>query len=362
MLGPLIRTISHVAYRHAPIPEDRKGSGPFGNLKVATVTDTFTSLCLAEECRIRCLTPKNFREVLSSWKPDLLFVESVFHGVQGSWRYLVGKHPWYFNLQGSRAIRDLANLARDLHIPSLFWNKDDGAFFDFFLDVAALFPHVFTTDNTCVPKYRAALPDATTVDVLSMPYQPAFHSFTGFHFEKRAACFVGSYYRRILNARKVFLDSLFAACHEASLSVHVYDRNSNRLSHFLDFSFPKDAHLVLHDSVPHTETGKIYKKYAVCLNVNSVTTSETMYSRRLLEILACGGILVTNTSPVVEREFRDFCHVIRDPMESMDLFARLATDGANAEDMERAEAGAAYVRSHHTWQQRLEDIAARLSL
>ena len=53
---------------------------------------------------------------------------------------------------------------------------------------------------------------------------------TGFHFENRAACFVGSYYKRILNARKVFLDSLFAACHEASLSVHVYDRNSNRQS------------------------------------------------------------------------------------------------------------------------------------
>ena len=362
MLGPLIRTISHLAYPPAPIPQDRRGIGPFGNLKVATVTDTFTSLCLAEECRIRCLTPHNFREILSTWKPDLLFVESVFHGVRGAWRYLVGRHPWYFNMQGARVITTLVRYALDRNIPALFWNKDDGTFFDFFLDVAALFPHVFTTDNICVPKYRATLPETTSVDLLPMPYQPAFHSFTGFHFEKRAACFVGSYYRRILNARKVFLDSLFAACHEASLSVHVYDRNSNRLSHFLDFSFPKKAHLVLHDRVPHTMTGNIYKKYAVCLNVNSVTTSQTMYSRRLLEILACGGILVTNTSPAVEREFRDFCHVVRDPMESVDLLARLATDGPNAEDMERAEAGAAHVRLHHTWQQRLEDIVARLSL
>ncbi len=362
MLGPFIRTISRLAYNYTPIPEDHMGKGPFAHLKVATVTDTFTTLCLAEECRVRCLSPHNFREILSSWKPDLLFVESVFHGVHGEWRYLVGKHPWYFNLQGQRTIASLVHCALDLGIPALFWNKDDGAFFDFFLDVARLFPHVFTTDNTCVAKYKKALPHTATVDVLPMPYQPAFHNFTGFHFASNEACFVGSYYKRILNARKVFLDSLFATCHRAGLVVNVYDRNSNRLSHFLDFSFPKEAHLVLHKSVPHTRTGDIYKRYAVSLNVNSVTGSETMYSRRLLEILACGGILVTNTSPVIEREFRDFCHVVTQPEESLALFERLAREGPNREDRERAEAGARYVRSHHTWEQRLGQIADRLSL
>lgn len=362
MFGTLFRLISHLVYHYTPISEDRQGSGPFGTLKVATVADAFTALCLSQECRIRCLTPGNYKDVLTSWKPDLVFVESVFHGVHGEWRYLVGNHPWYFNLQGNRIIRDLVQYARDRHIPTLFWNKDDGAFFDFFLDVARLFPHVCTTDNTCVPKYRAALPAETSVDVLPMPYQPAFHSFTGFHFVRNEACFVGSYYRRILNARKLYLDRLFAACHSAGLPVHVYDRNSKRLSHRLDFCYPKDAHLILHDAVPHTKTGDIYKHYAVSLNVNSVTTSETMYSRRLLEILACGGILLTNTSPVVEHEFKDYCHILSDPKEDLALLARLAKDGPSREDKDRAEAGAAYVRAHHTWQHRLEQIAQIIPL
>ena len=97
MLGTVIRALGRLAYTYPDIPQDIPRSGPFGQLKVALVADSFTAVCLAAECRIRCLTPQNFREVLSSWKPDLLFVESVFHGVQGSWRYLVGKHPWYFN-------------------------------------------------------------------------------------------------------------------------------------------------------------------------------------------------------------------------------------------------------------------------
>ena len=153
---------------------------------------------------------------------------------------------------------------------------------------------------------------------------------------------------------------LFTACREANMPLHVFDRNSNRLSHFLEFRFPQTQRLHIHARVPHTATGGVYKRYAVSLNVNSVTNSTTMCSRRLLEILACGGILVTNSSPVVERQFRDFCHVVRDAEQAREVLGRLAC-GPSAQDRERAAAGAAYVRQHHTWQHRLEQLAdARL--
>lgn len=356
MLGTLIRTVGHIAYTYSGIPQDEPCGGPFGRLKVALVADAFTAVCLAAECRVRCLTPGNYKDVLHRWRPDLLFVESAFHGAQGEWRYLLAKQPRYFNIRGTRVIADLVKFARNLNIPSLFWNKDDGAFFEAFLDVARLFPHVFTTDDTCLPRYRQALPAAAGVALLAMPYQPAFHSFTGFAFEHNEACFVGSYYRRILNERRRFLDVLFDACRETAMPLHVFDRNSNRLSHFLEFRFPQTPQLRLHNRVPHTETGKIYKRYAVSFNVNSITNSTTMCSRRLLEILACGGILLTNTSPVVERQFREFCHVVSDAEQARELLSRLAF-GPSPEDKERAAAGAAYVRQHHTWQHRLEQLA-----
>ena len=149
---------------------------------------------------------------------------------------------------------------------------------------------------------------------------------------------------------------IFDVCKSIAMPLHIYDRNSHRMSHFFEFRFPKNAGLHMHNQLPYTETGTVYKRYAVSLNVNSITNSETMCSRRLLEILACGGILVTNNSPVVERQFRNFCHVVQDASQAQEVLARLAA-GPGPEDKERAAAGAVYVRSHHTWQHRLEQLA-----
>src|SRR5690606_27479778 len=88
---------------------------------------------------------------------------------------------------------------------------------------------------------------------------------------------------------------------------------------------------------------RIYKEHVMCLNVNSVTDSDTMCSRRLLEILASGGIAVTNPGRAVDRYFRDFCHVVHSREQASELFARLL-QGPTAQDCERAAAGAAYVR------------------
>ncbi len=356
MIDRMIQGLGRVVYRHPSVPQDIAGNGPFGRLKMALVADYFTSACLSAECRIRSLTPDNYREIIRDWRPDLVFVESAFHGVQGEWRYKLARQPKYIRMSKPRTLPRLVRLARDRGVPAIFWNKDDGAFFDAFIDTARLFSHVFTTDNTCLPRYAAELPEGCSVGVLAMPYQPAFHNFTGFAFEKNDACFVGSYYRKILHARRQFLDMMFTACEKVSMPLHVFDRNSNRLSRFFEFRYPHKSPLHMHDKIPYTETASVYKRYAASLNVNSVTDSDTMCSRRLLEILACGGILVTNSSPVVEKVFRQYCHVITSQEQAQDLLARLRF-GPSPEDRDRAEAGAAYVRKAHTWLCRLEQMA-----
>lgn len=356
MLGVFIQKVGAVFYTHPVVPQDIPQPGPFGRLKVALVADYFTTACLSAQCRVRSLTPHNYRDVICNWQPDLVFVESAFHGVGGEWRYKLARQPKYLRLSKPVSIVRLVRLAQDRGIPALFWNKDDGAFFDAFIDVARLFEHVFTTDDQCLPRYRQMLPAESAAHVLAMPYQPAFHNFTGFSFEKNAACFVGSYYRRILNTRRRFLDMIFDACEHCAMPLHVFDRNNNRLSHAFEFRFPQHSRLRMHPCVPYPETALVYKKYAVSLNVNSVTDSRTMCSRRLLEILACGGIVVTNSSPVVEAAFGDFCHVVHSPEQANELLARLKF-GPSAEDRDRAEAGAAHVRRTHTWEHRLEQLA-----
>lgn len=355
MVGRIVRKIGEFVYKHPETLEDVSRPSKFGSLKIALLADYFTTECLSMECRIRALTPANYREVIGVWKPDLVFVESVFHGAGGAWRYEVAKQSKLLRLTKPTAIYRLVGFARSCGVPTVFWNKDDGAFFDTFIDVAKAFDYVFTTDQDCLPKYRAQVPESVPVNTLVMPFQPAFHSFDGFRFVRNEACFTGSYYRKILNERARFLDAMFGACEDADLRLNVYDRNHDRLSRHFEFRFPKRSHVTVHGKVSHRETARVYKEHALSINVNSVTGSETMFSRRLLEILACGSIAVTNPSRAIDKYFRDFCHVVTTREEARELFMRLKS-GPSRNDLEKAEAGAMYVKSAHTWEHRLEEI------
>ncbi|MDR1277091.1 MAG: glycosyltransferase [Candidatus Accumulibacter sp.] len=357
MVGRVIRRISSLFYEHPTFPEDVAHHGDFVRLKIALVADYFTSDCLSVECRVRALTPANFRELIDEWKPDMVFVESAFHGVNGAWRYELAKQPKWLRLTRPTAIYRLVEFAKARGIPTVFWNKDDDVFFDAFIDVAKAFDFVFTADAGCVARYRQRVPGHVAVNALAMPYQPAFHEFTGFDFTRGEACFTGSYYRRILDERRHFLDMMFDACEDADICLNVFDRNHDRLSRHFEFRFPKRPRLRVHGRVPYRETAGIYKAHVASLNVNSIMDSETMCSRRLLEILACGGIAVTNPSRAVDRHFRDYCHVVSSREEAAEVLARLRA-GPSREDKERAEAGAVYVRKNHTWAHRLEQICA----
>lgn len=81
-----------------------------------------------------------------------------------------------------------------------------------------------------------------------------------------------------------------------------------------------------------------------------------MFSRRLIEILACGGLAVSTPALAIEHMFKDYCHVVGDAPAAHALFARLARDGYSARDREMMRAGAEHVLAHHTWAQRLETI------
>lgn len=148
---------------------------------------------------------------------------------------------------------------------------------------------------------------------------------------------------------------IFDACEDASMRLHAFNRNHHRFSRQFEFNYPAKKHLTVHAGIPYQETATVYKAHVASLNVNSVTDSETMCSRRLLEILACGGIVVTNRGLAVDRLFRDYCHVVETRAEAGELFARLKS-GPSGDDLERAGAGAVYVRSAHTWQCRLEEL------
>jgi len=325
-------------------------TGAFRNWKVALIADELTRSSLGFECQIRDLTPLNYKLFLKFWKPDLLFVESAWQGLGNAWKYKIASYPDRRE-RTNHALRKVVAYARDLGIPCVFWNKEDGVHFDRFISSAALFDYVFTVDENCVPRYRAVVGPHVPVAPLMFAVQPAIHFPSHKGYVHHRACFVGSYSLHIHDRRRKWQEILFAA--SSDVGVTVFDRNSGRRSP--NYRYPDLPWLEVRPSVRHTRTAEIYRDYMISLNVNTVEDSGTMFSRRLIEILACGGLAVTAPALSVARYFKDYCHVVSCEDDARDLFGRLK-DGLPTRDRQMTAAGAAYVLKEHTWAHRLEEI------
>ena len=328
------------------------------DLTVALISDELTGACLESECNVLRITPLNYRWQLRFRRPDFLLVESAWHGPNNRWKFKIAAYPDYPERNNAK-LKAVVDYARHLGIPTVFWNKEDGVHFDRFIESAKLFDHIFTVDANCISRYRSMVGPEVTVNSLMFPVQHRHHYFKGFDFKHRRANFVGSYSHHIHDARRLWQDSFFSACRDVELGVVVYDRNSGRRSS--NYRYPEEFRLEVLSAVKHEQTAQIYRNNLVSLNVNTIVDSPTMYSRRMVEILACGGIAVTNPSEAVSRWFQDYCHVVHDGHEARELFARLK-HGPSPEDLERAEAGARYVRAEHTWEHRLQEIAQVIGL
>ena len=328
-------------------------------MKIALIADELTSSSLDKESIIKHVTPLNYKLVLNFFKPDFLFVESVWQGHKNRWKYKVASYPDYPKRNNNK-LQKVVNYAKQLGIPTVFWNKEDGIHFNRFIDSAKLFDHIFTVDENCIKKYKEVVPNETTVNTLMFGVQEKFHNFTGFNFKHNRANFVGSYSHHVHDKRRVWQDIIFNSVTSNGLGLDVYDRNSNRKSK--NYRYPEFDDLKVFPSVTYEKTAQIYKDYAISLNVNTIENSPTMFSRRLLEILACGGIAVTNPSTSVDNLFKDYCHVVSSKEEMDEFFYRIKKFGVSEKDKEMARAGAEYVAKYHTWTHRLEEIRNVISI
>ncbi|HHB51458.1 MAG TPA: glycosyltransferase family 1 protein [Saprospiraceae bacterium] len=322
-------------------------------MKIALISDELTRNALHKEAEVKCITPRNYKFILHFWKPDILFVESAWHGYKNKWKFKIASYPGYPK-RNNHKLQQVVKYAKKLAIPTVFWNKEDSVHFDRFIDSAKLFDHIFTVDENCINKYREIVDDIVTVNTLLFAVQSQIHNFTGFNFKYNKANFVGSYSHHIHNRRRAWQDMIFSSALNANLQLTIFDRNSERKSK--NYRYPLLDNIEIKPSVPYDETAQIYKDYLISLNVNTIEDSTTMFSRRLVEIIACGGIAISNPSPAVERYFKKYCYIVSNKGEAESLFKRLK-NGASKEDLRRAKAGATYVAKEHTWTHRLEEIA-----
>ncbi|MBV7486191.1 glycosyltransferase [Bordetella sp. BOR01] len=342
--------ISFYPFKRPVLGKQAKLSGEFKNLKVALISDDFTSLCLSYECQVRAVSPRNYKWMLKYWRPDILLTESAWCGRNNAWKFKIAsykEHPKRTNDE----LRRVVSYARELGIPSVFWNKEDAIHFDRFINSASLFDYIFTVDENAIPLYRAALGDDARLATLMFSIQPALHAPSNDTYRYGRACFVGSYSHHIHPRRRMWQDMLFESARDIGLTV--YDRNSDRKSEV--YRYPVRPWIDIHTKIDHARTAQIYREHMLCLNVNTIEDSATMFSRRFLEILASGGLAVSTPALSIKKLFPELCHIVSSPEEMSTLFDSLR-NGWRPSDRDMVRSASEHVLKRHTWEKRLGEI------
>ena len=325
-------------------------------LKLALISDELTSQSLNIIDSVKLIEYQLQYQFWRKRKPDFILVESAWRGYKDKWRYKIANYPDYPE-RNNVELRKLLELADKYNVPAVFWNKEDGAHFNRFIDSASLFKYILTVDENCVERYRAILGNSVKVGVLPFAVQPKFHHPTSLPPGYNQSLFVGSYSHHIHNARQQWQDMAFSAA--SSYGLTIVDRNSDRKSDV--YRYPNLPNMTIKPAVPYDQTGELFRQYSHCLNVNTVTDSPSMFSRRLIEIMACGRLAVTNPSLSVSTRFEGMCEIIDSKEQADELFAQLSK-GYTSQQKEMMRYASNHVLQNYNYDKWIKNIVEFIEL
>ncbi|ATG53770.1 glycosyl transferase family 1 [Brachybacterium ginsengisoli] len=267
------------------------------DVTIGLIADEFTTKSISSSIRTVPIDRSRWLAQLEQDPMDLLLVESAWEGNGGQWHRGVGD----YGPDDHQDIVSLLAYCRQNGIPTAFWNKEDPIHFQRFRSTAALVDHVFTTDGGIIGKYLET-PGSSARTVSSMPFyaQPAIHNpLPSRRPYQHTIAYAGTYYGKRYEERSRELYRMLDAA--ASYGLTIYDRQAA----FPDspYRFPPEFQRYSEGALPYDEVIDSYKSHLAHLNGNSVMDSPTMFSRRVVEIAACGGIALSGPGRGVEETF-----------------------------------------------------------
>lgn len=308
-------------------------------LKIAVIMDKFTFECFAPECDILQLTVENFENELHEFAPDFVFVESAWGDINKSWS---GKVIRVADEMGKLAIYCAEN-----DLPIVFWNKEDPPFFKTFLSTATIADLVLTTASECIPRYKDAV-GHDNVYLMHFAAQPKLHNPVEEYDRLDAFCFAGAYYRQFPERNKIF-DELYFKLREFK-PFDIYDRFYGIKKR----NFPKKYLSDVKGNLPYEKTALAYKGYKYGINLNTVTDSESMFSRRVFELMASNTVVVGNYSKGLRNYFGDLTISSDNPNEIIERIREIEST-PDGYDIFREKA-LKRILSHELYSHRLEFI------
>lgn len=248
---------------------------------------------------------------LDNVKIDILMCESAWAGIDEQWRDKI------FNLdinspnicKTSGLIYILNQCKRKL-IPTVYYAKEDPIFYDGFHKCSKLFDLVITTSKECVAKYKQY--GCKKVMTTTFLINPIIHNPIRNEMLTKIA-FPGSYYTFLDNRSNIMDKILENFC---SKNLDIYDRKylHNKSTYQIKklqinkgkCEFPQKYDPLIKPGLTYSQViNNVYKKYKCILNINTVSDSQTMFSRRAMEVAGCGTNIISNYSVGMDKIFGD---------------------------------------------------------
>lgn len=323
------------------LPEPSPATG----LRIGLVADAFTTLALRHEAHCDPLRSDTGVEQLRAAQPDLLFVESAYNGPGGSWTRRIAR----FGEPHPDLVRLVAT-ARDLGVPTVFWNKEDPVNSDWFTSSMALFDHVLTVDADMVEPYRRRF-GHDRVHPLPFAAQPVVHHPPADPSERVGSIlFAGSWFANKHPQRREQLSMLLDPARRHGL--HILDRHAGDDDRF---AWPERFREHVVGSLPYPLAVEATRRYRVVVNANTVTDSPTMCARRVFELAAAATPMVSGPSrAIAEMVPPEAVRVVSDAAAADAAYEQLLGDPAAA--AAQGEAARQWVMDGHTWAHRLATV------
>jgi len=318
------------------------------SIRFVSILDEISSASWMNEFELFPLTRPGYQAEIESITSQALFLESCWKGNQGAWEYAFTspglKHA------NAGALCEAIDRAKAKGLPVMFWNKEDPMHYDRFMPIASRCDVIFTTDSNKVPDYIRDVPGAR-VESLSFAANPQLCNPSGrFNGEPGTVCFAGSYYSVGHDDRKIQMDNLLPTI--IDFKGDIYDRMSKLEND--RYAYPPQYKPFIREAVPFTEIVDVYKRYKIFLNVNTITDSPTMMSRRVYELLACGTPVISTPSRSIDEQFSGIVQVAKDAGEANELAKHLLDN--EWEWLRLSHRGYREVMQKHTYAHRAHQI------
>ena len=239
----------------------------------------------------------------------------------------------------------------------MFWNKEDPTHYPDrvhdFVKTAQLFDFVFTTAEECVEQYKK---DYNLENVYALPFATnpiVFNPIEEYNSNRtNDIIFAGSWYANHIE-RSQSMCTLFDNLLNSGYNLKFFNRyyGDTDPNHIIPDKYKKYEK----PSIPNKDIGKAYKSSIFGLNFNTVVDSETMFARRVFELMSSNTLVLSNYSKGMDKMFGNNVLFLD---QSPDILKQL-TD----QDIDKIrEDNLKDVLSNHTYKKRFETILEKIGI